>query len=330
MSDLAERVNNQLNDKGASSSDDNQKGSKSSKRKKSTDRAAWAKRPARGARVIELAIEQKNKGKGNGTTFKSDGWTAIVDGFCNTTFEEDKQLVKVSHDQEQIQHFLGVKKEEWTNWNKLKNIDSGLGWDNVMNRVDCSDQVWDTYVQVHPWAAKYRKLSFPDDCDAMDQLFNGAVATGSKALKPSEAVEQADDSDQTVNEDELSSDELNQSKSTTSDSNTRKPMSRALSRFPRMTTGQQLVKVIEKAFASPDKENACMPNALEKLDEFKDMINDENLMDQMFLFLSVEINAKSFMALIAQKKSSQIIVKWLKLNSSMWMAKQKMSADREI
>jgi hypothetical protein len=44
----------------------------------------------------------------------------------------------------------------------------------------------------------------------------------------------------------------------------------------------------------------------------------------------VDINAKSFMALIAQKKSSQIIVKWLKLNSAMWMAKQKMSADREI
>jgi hypothetical protein len=321
MGDLAERVNNQLNDvKGASSSDDNQKGCKSSKRKKSTDRAAWAKRPARGARVLELAIEQKNKGKGNGTTFKSDGWSAIVDGFCNTEFEEDEQLVKISHDQEQIQHFLGVKKEEWTNWNKLKNIDSGLGWDNVMNRVDCSDQVWDTYVQAHPWAAKYRKLSFPDDFDAMDQLFNGAVATGSKAVKPSEAAEQSDDS-----EDELSSDEHNQSKS--SDCNTRKSRP---SRYPRMTTGQQLVKVIEKAFVSPDKEKACMPNALEKLVEFKDVINDENLMDQMFLFLSVESNAKSFMALIAQKKSSEIIVKWLKLNSSMWMAKQKMSADREI
>lgn len=101
-------------------------------------------------------------------------------------------------------------KVKYNDFKTLASI-SGWGWDSENNRVQASDEQWDTYLQVHldffihgsiahialqanPKYAKYRNTTW-DLYEDMDDLLNGALATGKAAFHPGQQTPPNDDSD---------------------------------------------------------------------------------------------------------------------------------------
>lgn len=298
------------------------------------DRANWAKRPKRVSRFLELCLQQKRMNKGTGSTFKPEAWTAIQTAFNSTTFRENGVDVKVRHNVEQFKSLLAEKREQWENWCKLKLINSGFGWDNVLNRTSVSDDVWNAFVEGNPWAAPYRDASLPADFDEWDQLFRGAVATGTGALNPADAASSdVDDGDDDVFDvpDEGESDRSTSSQPTSACASSSSPSTPATltrtkssksstssssdhtrSRPPKLSTGQQLVRALERLVPDDRADKSKVPQALNELDKnYATELLDEEY-DRMFLFLSQEANARMFLQFINQKAAKSLTMKWLK------------------
>jgi hypothetical protein len=306
------------------------------------DRANWAKRPKRVSRLLELLLEQKKKNKGTGSTFKPEAWTAITSAFNATKFIENGAEVQVTHNAEQFKTLITEKQEMWKRWSTLRHINSGFGWDNLLNRVSVSDDVWDSFVKGNPWAATYREATLPTDWDEWDQLFRGSVATGRQALGPLDVAASDDETeDEQAVDSFFPSDSQSEDPSYASSSSSSTPARVSSSatqwqlssdtshstepsernktppRSAKLSTGQQLVRALERLVPDNRTDKSKVPQALTELEKsYAAELTDEEH-NRIFLFLSKEDNARMFVQFITQKAAKSLTIMWLKRNSNM-------------
>ncbi|KAK8488436.1 hypothetical protein V6N11_013073 [Hibiscus sabdariffa] len=71
---------------------------------------------------------------------------------------------------------------------KLKENDSGLGWNYAIRTIDASEEWWKSRLQVVPEAPRFRTEGIdPELEEKLDQMFRGIMATSDKAWAPSSA-----------------------------------------------------------------------------------------------------------------------------------------------
>ena len=56
---------------------------------------------------------------------------------------------RLNYDKDQLKSRWDVLKIDWRVWEKLKNLDAGLGWDVVKRTIDASDDWWDQKLKVN-------------------------------------------------------------------------------------------------------------------------------------------------------------------------------------
>ncbi|XP_020235077.1 uncharacterized protein LOC109814947 [Cajanus cajan] len=78
-------------------------------------------------------------------------------------------------------------KKEWLIWYKLFGKETGLGWDNVRNTVDASDEWWDKKQMENPLYGKfrYKGLAFANN---LTTLFKDVVANEKFSWAPSSGI----------------------------------------------------------------------------------------------------------------------------------------------
>ncbi|KAK8562533.1 hypothetical protein V6N12_010610 [Hibiscus sabdariffa] len=105
--------------------------------------------------LCDLCIKEILIGNRPGTHFKREGWVKIVNNF-------EKETGK-PYTQKQLKNRWDLLKKEWKLWKKLKEKDTGLGWNPIKGTVDASDDWWESRLK-------------------------GIVATGDKAWAPSSGI----------------------------------------------------------------------------------------------------------------------------------------------
>ncbi|KAK9006398.1 hypothetical protein V6N11_035439 [Hibiscus sabdariffa] len=94
-----------------------------------------------------------------------------------------------SYTQKQLKNRWDILKKEWKLWKKLKEKDTGLGWNPIKGIVDASEEWWESRLKVVPEAQRFKLPSIdPELEDKLDQMFKGIVATGDKAWAPSSGI----------------------------------------------------------------------------------------------------------------------------------------------
>ncbi|KAK9018826.1 hypothetical protein V6N11_033872 [Hibiscus sabdariffa] len=131
--------------------------------------------------LCDLCIKEILIGNRPGTHFKREGWVKIVNNF-------EKETGK-PYTQKQLKNRWDLLKKEWKLWKKLKEKDTGLGWNPIKGTVDASDDWWESRLKVVPEAQRFRLAGIdPELEDKLDQMFKGIVATGDKAWAPSSGI----------------------------------------------------------------------------------------------------------------------------------------------
>ena len=98
-------------------------------------KADWDINPTWTTTFSNLCVEQiqaENRTKGAG--FSSKGWFNLVTKFC----EEIGQ----NYDKDQLKSRWDVLKGDWRVWERLRNLDTGLGWDVVKGTIATPDTWW--------------------------------------------------------------------------------------------------------------------------------------------------------------------------------------------
>ncbi|XP_062100582.1 L10-interacting MYB domain-containing protein-like [Humulus lupulus] len=79
----------------------------------------------------------------------------------------------------------GLKNE----WKQLKGKETGLGWNIKKNTIDATEDWWNSKLQSHPDAAKFRIRGIePEVEEKLDRIFMNTVATGEYAWTPSSGI----------------------------------------------------------------------------------------------------------------------------------------------
>ncbi|GMI75007.1 hypothetical protein like AT5G05800 [Hibiscus trionum] len=143
--------------------------------------------------LCDLCIKEILNGNRPGTHFKKEGWVNIVKNFENET--------RKPYTQRQLKNRWDLLKKEWRLWKKLKEKDTGLGWNPTKGTVDASEEWWESKIKVMPEAQRFKLAGIdPELEDKLDQMFKGIVATGDKAWAPSSGILPTDFIEQDYNE----------------------------------------------------------------------------------------------------------------------------------
>ncbi|KAK8589750.1 hypothetical protein V6N12_024141 [Hibiscus sabdariffa] len=104
---------------------------------------------------------------------------------------------------------------------KLKENDTGLGWNYTKRTIDASEEWWKSRLQVVPEAQRFRTSGIdPEVEEKLDQMFRGIVATGDKAWAPSSGILPSDFVEHDGNE---ALDEIEEENAIGSDGNNESP-----------------------------------------------------------------------------------------------------------
>ena len=88
-----------------------------------------------------LYVEQiEAENRTNDAAFSPKVWTILVTKFCDET--------GLNYDKDQLKIRWDVLKIDWRVWEKLKGLDTSLGWDAVKGMIDVSDNWWDMKLKV--------------------------------------------------------------------------------------------------------------------------------------------------------------------------------------
>ncbi|XP_060969538.1 L10-interacting MYB domain-containing protein-like [Cannabis sativa] len=80
-------------------------------------------------------------------------------------------------------------KNEWKLWKQLKGKETGLGWSMQKNAIDETEDWWDSKLQTHPDAAKFRIRGIePKVEEKLDRIFMNIVATREHAWTTSSGI----------------------------------------------------------------------------------------------------------------------------------------------
>ncbi|KAJ9556644.1 hypothetical protein OSB04_011258 [Centaurea solstitialis] len=81
--------------------------------------------------------------------------------------------------------------KDWRLWKYLKMGETGLGWNSMTGKLDCSDDWWERKLKEKPEAKKFRfKGLSPLVEEKWDHLFGDVVATGEGCVAPSLTIDQ--------------------------------------------------------------------------------------------------------------------------------------------
>ncbi|KAG5554100.1 hypothetical protein RHGRI_011841 [Rhododendron griersonianum] len=134
---------------------------------------------------IQIMLEEARKEQGSSSrkkrVFNDLQWRAIYNELLVRTGRTGYTPTKVH------QKFVRLKQEYRIFDDLVKNTGCGCGWDIASQTVAASETVWQTYVQGHPGAAKYRQKGF-DHYDQLQELLESSLANGAlgqpSSLKP--------------------------------------------------------------------------------------------------------------------------------------------------
>ena len=103
-------------------------------------RAVWVD-PSWTTTFCNLCVEEIEAGnKGIFAALSAKGWSNLVIKFRDET--------GLNYDKEQLKCRWDVLKADWRVWEKLKGVDTNLGWDAVKGTIDASDDWWDMKLKV--------------------------------------------------------------------------------------------------------------------------------------------------------------------------------------
>ena len=103
-------------------------------------RAVWED-PSWTTTFCNLCVEEIEAGnKGIFAALNAKGWSNLVIKFCDE--------ISLNYDKEQLKCRWDVLKVDWRVWEKLKGLDTNLGWDVVKGTIDASDDWWDMKLKV--------------------------------------------------------------------------------------------------------------------------------------------------------------------------------------
>ena len=103
-------------------------------------RAVWVD-PSWTTTFCNLCVEEIEAGnKGIFAALSAKGWSNLVIKFRDET--------GLNYDKEQLKCRWDVLKADWRVWEKLKGLDTNLGWDAMKGTIDASDDWWDMKLKV--------------------------------------------------------------------------------------------------------------------------------------------------------------------------------------
>ncbi|XP_030947565.1 uncharacterized protein LOC115971690 isoform X2 [Quercus lobata] len=103
-------------------------------------RALWGD-PSWTTTFCNLCAEEiEARDKGIFAALSAKGWSNLVIKVCDET--------GLNYDKEQLKCRWDVLKANWRVWNKLKGLDTNLGWDAMKETIDASDDWWDMKLKV--------------------------------------------------------------------------------------------------------------------------------------------------------------------------------------
>ncbi|XP_050287997.1 L10-interacting MYB domain-containing protein-like isoform X2 [Quercus robur] len=140
-------------------------------------RADWDINPTWTTTFCNICVEQIQAGnRTKGAGFSTKGWVNLVTKFCNET--------GLNYDKDQLKSRWDVLKGDWRVWERLKNLDTGLGWDAEKGTIAAPDEWWDLKLKELPKAKKFREKG-PQNLEQLDIMFRDVAATGVAAWTPS-------------------------------------------------------------------------------------------------------------------------------------------------
>ncbi|ESQ46521.1 hypothetical protein EUTSA_v10000052mg [Eutrema salsugineum] len=132
--------------------------------------------------LIDLLVDQVNKGNRVGQTFITSAWNEMVTAF-NAKFgsQHSKDVLK--------NRYKHLKRS----YNDIKFLleQDGFSWDTKSDMVIADDGIWDTYIQAHPEARSYRVKTistYPNLCFIFGkEMSDGRYTRLAQAFDPSPA-----------------------------------------------------------------------------------------------------------------------------------------------
>lgn len=103
--------------------------------------------------LIDLLLDQVNRGNRIGQTFVAQAWIDMVKSFnANFTSNHDKDVLK--------NRYKHLKRQ----YNDIKTLlgETGFSWDDAREMVAAAEHIWDAYIEVHPDARSYRVKIVPN------------------------------------------------------------------------------------------------------------------------------------------------------------------------
>ncbi|KAL4606879.1 hypothetical protein ACB092_09G135500 [Castanea dentata] len=157
-------------------------------------RANWDINPTWTTTFCNLCVEQiQAENRTKGASFSTKGWFNLVTKFCNE--------IGQNYDKDQLKSRWDVLKGDWRGWEKLRNLDTGLGWDAVKGTIAAPDYWWDLKLKELPKDKKFREKG-PQNLEQLEIMFRDVAATrvadwtpSSNTLPPTMPEKGAGDSD---------------------------------------------------------------------------------------------------------------------------------------
>lgn len=121
--------------------------------KSGSDRSRTHWTPPMDRYLIDLLLDQVDRGNRIGQTFVAQAWIDMVKSF-NDNFGSN-------HDKDVLKNRYKHLKKQYNDINTLLG-ETGFSWDDAREMVAAEDHVWDAYIETHPDARSYRVKTMPN------------------------------------------------------------------------------------------------------------------------------------------------------------------------
>ncbi|XP_060970357.1 L10-interacting MYB domain-containing protein-like [Cannabis sativa] len=130
---------------------------------------------------LEFCIKEVDDGHRPTTYLDKIGYQNLITNM--------KKATERDYTRAQLKNKWDGLKNEWKLWKQLKGKETGLGWSMQKNTIDATEDWWNSKLQTHPDAAKFRIRGIePEVEEKLDKIFMNTVATGEHAWTPSSGI----------------------------------------------------------------------------------------------------------------------------------------------
>ncbi|XP_077241618.1 uncharacterized protein LOC143882101 [Tasmannia lanceolata] len=132
---------------------------------------------------IDLMVEEVKKGSRCTTTFTKRAWNDIRRKFYDKTSHNYTSM--------QFKNKFQKLRKDYREFKKLLEV-TGFGWNPITKTVTAEASVWDTYIQEHPTASRFKKFGCPRWMD-LQIIYGDTTANGEFAIGNAEDPPESDD-----------------------------------------------------------------------------------------------------------------------------------------